>query len=132
MTCAVIFAWRYVYADTGIAEQAEECVREAVISIQNKETGEWKSLGKHRITTYCQYCNEPQGHGSSSGAYLQNGHAACSWLPIGTVISIEGDIYEIVDICGTDAIDIFVESKEDHCTCNVNEYKEVSVRKEQK
>ena len=126
----LIFLWQNVYAGTEIAHQAEESIKTAVVKIQNADTGEWKSIGKCRITTYCPYCNEPEGYGSASGVYLQNGHAACSWLPIGTVISIDGDIYTIVDICGTDAIDIFVDSKDGVCHCNTMEYKEVSVRKE--
>ena len=87
---------------------------------------EWKSLGECRITTYCPSCNDGSGHESSSGTYLEYGHAACNWLPIGTKISVEGEIFEIVDVCGTDAIDLFVDTE--GCYCNTNEYRKVSVK----
>lgn len=89
---------------------------------------EWKNLGECRITCYCPVCNDGQGHESSSGKELRYGHAACNWLPIGTKISIEGEIFEIVDTCGTDAIDIFVDTDDQSCRCNLNEYKDVRVK----
>ena len=85
---------------------------------------EWKPLGKCRITSYCPICNEPKGYTSSSGKKLKYGYAACNWLPNGTKISIEGEIFTIMDTCGTDAIDIFLDTKE--CTCNLNEYRYVT------
>ncbi len=88
-------------------------------------------LGQCRITCYCPTCNDGEGHESSSGTYLEYGHAACRWLPIGTVIDIEGDEFEIVDTCGTDAIDIFIDD-ESGCRCNLNEYRHVVIRKEAK
>lgn len=88
---------------------------------------EWKSLGEQRITCYCPQCNDGQGYESSSGTELKYGHAACSWLPIGTKINIDGDIFTVVDICGTDAIDIFIDT--DSCQCALNEYKEVKIKR---
>ena len=85
----------------------------------------WEPIGEQRITCYCPTCNDGGDHESSSGVYLEPGHAACSWLPIGTKISVEGEIFTIVDTCGTDAIDLFVET--DYCRCNINEYRKVSV-----
>lgn len=85
-------------------------------------------LGECRITEYCPYCNEPHGHDSATGVYLSEGHAACNWLPMGTVIEIDGRTYEIVDVCGTDAIDLFRES--DSCQCNLNDYAQVKIIKE--
>ena len=85
----------------------------------------WKSLGECRITSYCPYCNDGEGHESSSGKSLEYGDAACNWLPIGTKISIGGDIFTVVDICGTDAIDIFIDHDDEFCGCNLNEYQEV-------
>ena len=87
---------------------------------------EWKDLGECRITTYCCACNDGSGHESSSGKYLEYGDCACSWLPIGTEISIEGELFTVVDICGTDAIDIFIDT--DECHCNLNEYKAVRIK----
>lgn len=95
---------------------------------KEKPKNEWKYLGKCRITSYCPICNDGSGHESSSGTELQYGHAACNWLPIGTKISIEGEIFEIVDICGTNAIDIFVDHDDGYCGCNINEYKKVSIK----
>ena len=93
---------------------------------QKEKTPEWKDLGECRITTYCCACNDGSGHESSSGKYLEYGDCACSWLPIGTEISIEGEIFTVVDICGTDAIDIFIDTNE--CHCNLNEYKNVRIK----
>ena len=93
---------------------------------QKEKTPEWKDLGECRITTYCCACNDGSGHESSSGKYLEYGDCACSWLPIGTEISIEGEIFTVVDICGTDAIDIFIDT--DECHCNLNEYKDVRIK----
>lgn len=94
----------------------------------NDKPPEWKDLGECRITTFCPVCNDGSGHESSSGTELRYGHAACSWLPIGTKISIEGEIFEIVDICGTDAIDIFIDTDDECCRCNLNEYKDVRIK----
>ena len=35
---------------------------------------------------------------------------ACSWLPIGTRVLIDGNVYIVEDVCGTDAIDIYMDS----------------------
>ena len=86
---------------------------------------DYMPIGECRITTYCPSCNDGTGHESSSGTYLEYGHAACGWLPIGTVIDIEGERFEVVDICGTDAIDLYVET--DECRCNLNEFRRVSI-----
>ena len=90
-----------------------------------KTQKEWKPIGEQRITCYCPQCNDGQGYESSSGKRLRYGHAACSWLSTGTKISVEGEIFTVVDICGTDAIDIFIDT--DSCECNINEYRRVSV-----
>lgn len=87
----------------------------------------WESLGECRITEYCPSCNDGAGHESASGVYLEEGHAACSWLPMGTVIRVGGMEYEVVDICGTDAIDLFRDTV--GCYCNVNKYRKVEVRR---
>ena len=89
---------------------------------------EWRDLGECRITCYCPVCNDGSGHESSSGVELRYGHAACSWLPIGTEISIEGEIFTVVDTCGTDAIDIFIDTDDSICRCNLNEYKNVRIK----
>ena len=88
---------------------------------------EWEIIGKCRITSYCCACNDGSGHESSSGKYLQYGHVACRWLPNGTIISIEGEQFEVVDTCGTDAIDVFIDT--DECNCNLNEYKTVAIKR---
>lgn len=87
----------------------------------------YTDLGECRITTYCPSCNTGAGHASSSGVWLEYGHAACNWLPLGTVINIEGEEFEIVDTCGTDAIDLFIDTE--YCRCDLNEYKRVYVVK---
>ena len=92
----------------------------------------WKDLGECRITSYCPYCNDGSGHESSSGKELRYGYAACSWLPIGTKISIEGEIFTIVAVCGTDAIDVFIDHDEGYCGCTLNEYRNVAIKEKRK
>lgn len=87
---------------------------------------QYEDLGECRITTYCPSCNDGAGHESSSGVYLKYGHAACNWLPNGTIIDIEGERFEIVDTCGVDdTIDIFIDDNSGECHCNTLAYKEV-------
>lgn len=86
----------------------------------------WEYIGEQRITEYCCVCNDGSGHESSSGKYLEYGDCACNWLPIGTKVNIEGEEFTVVDTCGTDAIDIFLDM--DECYCDRNEWKEVSVK----
>ena len=83
------------------------------------------NIGECRITEYCPTCNGGN-YESASGKRLEYGDCACSWLPMGTVINIEGEEFTVVDICGTDAIDIFVDT--DTCQCNLNEYRNVSIK----
>lgn len=80
-----------------------------------------------RVTEYCPACNSPAGHGSASGKHLTEGDCACGWLPMGTVIEIDGETYTVVDVCGTDAIDIFVDDDSGVCVCDMNEYKEAVI-----
>ena len=94
---------------------------------KEKPKSVWKDLGECRITSYCPYCNDGEGHESSSGKELEYGDAACNWLPIGTRISIGGDIFTVVDICGTNAIDIFIDHDDGYCGCNLNEYQDVKM-----
>lgn len=87
----------------------------------------YEKIGTCRITEYCPACNDGGGYDSTSGKHLREGYVACRWLPNGTIISIEGEEFEIVDTCGTDAIDIFRDS--DSCNCNLNEYRKVSIKR---
>lgn len=95
--------------------------------VVKKKKSKWRYIGDCRVTSYCPYCNDGSGHESSSGRYLSYGHVACNWLPIGTKISIEGDIFVVADICGTEAIDIYLDHSEGYCYCNLNEYRKVSI-----
>lgn len=81
-----------------------------------------------RVTEYCPACNCPAGHGSASGKYLTDGDCACGWLPMGTEIDIDGVTYTVVDVCGTDAIDLFVDEDTGYCVCSRNEYVEAVIR----
>lgn len=90
---------------------------------------EWELIGDCRITCYCQECNDGSGHESSSGKYLEYGDCACNFLPIGTVISIEGEEFTVVDTCGIDnTIDIFIDTEE--CNCNLLEYRKVAIKRD--
>lgn len=94
-----------------------------------REERQWESLGECRITTYCPACNDPAGsYQSSSGTTLYEGCVACSWLPLGATLRINGSIYTVVDRCGTDAIDIFVDTS--YCMCSSNYYTKVEIKKE--
>ena len=98
------------------------------VKADKSHADEWKPLGKCRITTYCHVCNDGHGYESTSGKRLKYGLAACRWLENGTIISVEGELFEIADTCGTDAIDLFVDTDGEPCRCNVNEYRMVSVK----
>ena len=83
-------------------------------------------LGEYRITTYCFWCNEPIGKQSASGKTLEYGDVAMNGVPLGSKISIDGEIFTVTDRCGIDGtVDIFIETNSDHCTCNTLDYKEV-------
>lgn len=98
--------------------------------IPHKKVDNWKSIGEYRITTYDIYCNEPQGRQSSSGKVLEYGDVAMNGVPIGTKISIEGEIFTVVDRCGIDnTVDIFIENDSGYCQCNTLDYKEVKVKR---
>ena len=103
----------------------KEVVLIMLIALSNPvSTVEYTDLGDCRITEYCPTCNDGSGYESSSGIELKSGHCACSWLPEGTEISVEGEPLTVVDKCGTEAIDVFVDT--DECECNLNEYRKVT------
>lgn len=79
------------------------------------------------VTEYCPACNSPAGHGSATGKYLTDGDCACGWLPMGSVVVIDGKEYTVVDVCGTDAIDIFVDDDSGVCVCDRSEYVEAVI-----
>ena len=107
-------------------EKAERKKKEVIK--KKEEEREWESLGYCRITTYCPACNDPAGsYQSSSGTTLYEGCVACSWLPLGATLRINGSIYTVVDRCGTDAIDEFVDTS--YCMCNSNYYTKVEIKK---
>lgn len=80
-----------------------------------------------RVTEYCPACNSPAGHGSATGAYLTTGHCAVGWLPMGSIVEIDGEMFEVVDVCGTDAVDVFRDDDSGICHCDRNEYEEITV-----
>lgn len=82
---------------------------------------------KGRYTHYCacSTCNGGSGGTTSSGKRIYNGMAnpyyiACNWLPLGSVISVDGTNYTVVDRGGSGLstvgrIDIF--TPEGHSAC---------------
>ena len=109
----------------GTLIEAQKCKK--MMEKEQRQEG-WRSLGDCRITNYCPVCNDPEySYESLSGKELKNGHAACNWLDVGTVIKVNGREYEIVDTCGTEAIDLFVDSYE--CWCDDNYYGKVKIRR---
>lgn len=97
---------------------------------EEEVSGYWVSLGDCRVTSYCPACNSPAGHASATGKYLEYGDCACSWLPMGTVLMIDGEVFTVVDVCGTEAIDIFLDGPIDTCVCDRNYYTEVYIWEE--
>ena len=93
-------------------------------------TTSYTDIGNQRITTYCPSCNDGAGYECTAMKKLEYGDCACGWLPNGTKLSIEGEIFTVNDTCGTDAIDLFVDS--DKCYCNTNEYRKVVIINENK
>ena len=90
----------------------------------------WQDIGEWRITTYCEECNEPIGHQSSSGRYLKYGQVAMNGVPIGSKICIDGEVFEVTDRCGIDnTVDIFIESGDGCCRCDKLDYKKVYIKK---
>ena len=84
------------------------------------------NMGEYRITTYEVNCNSPRGRQSASGKRLEYGDVAMNGVPFGTKISIDGEIYTVVDRCGVDnTVDIFIENDSGVCQCNTLEYKNV-------
>lgn len=106
---------------------AEESVPEDYTSDSQVEVVKEGEVETVRVTEYCPSCNCPPGHGSASGKYLEEGDCACGWLPMGTVVIIDGEEYTVVDVCGTDAIDIFVNDDSGECRCERNEYEEAVI-----
>lgn len=107
-------------------EEAEKKKREE--EKRKAEERKWASLGECYITTYCPGCNDPAGtYQSSSGTTLYEGCVACSWLPIGSTIKIDGSVYTVVDRCGTNAIDLFVDTS--YCMCDRSYYTEVKIKR---
>ena len=85
-----------------------------------------ESLGVYRITTYDVCCNEPHGRQSASGKRLEYGDVAMNGVPFGTKISIDGEIFTVVDRCGiNNTVDIFIENDSGVCQCNTLDHKEV-------
>ena len=129
ITWILIFLFLLFVTKTSFAaEPFGQILQNHIASYFSQEEGQWVSLGDCRVTEYCPSCNSPAGHGSASGVYLQEGHVACGWLPLGTRIRIDGVEYEVVDVCGTDAIDIFVDTE--YCQCSRNSYSPVEQWKE--
>lgn len=101
-----------------------------VSPVQVKEKKpEWKDAGTYRITCYDFWCNDPQGRQSASGKTLEYGDVAMNGVPFGTKISIDGEIFTVVDRCARDdTVDIFVENDSGYCNCNLLEYKDVRIK----
>ena len=43
-------------------------------------------------------------------------------MPDFTVTTIDGEVFTVRDVCGTDAIDIFIDDGSGYCHCDINEY----------
>jgi len=132
--CQSVYAEEYDFGDNAVWDFSHADVNtqtKQVYQPQEEEvSGHWESLGDVRVTTYCTACNSPAGYASATGKYLEYGDVACSWLPMGTHILIDGEEFTVVDVCGTEAIDIFLDGPIDECICDRNYYTEVYIWKE--
>ena len=53
--------------------------------------------------------------------------------PMGSEISIDGEVFEVADRCGIDGtVDIFIENDSDHCQCDTLDYKKVYIKTNKK
>ena len=136
VTLLMIVLSSNTYATIDVAEMAvgskvikEKVTKKKIIKKKHaKKKTKWKYIGVCRVTHYCPQCNDPVGsYKSASGKTLRSGMVACSWLPMGTVLSIEGEQFVVTDICGTEAIDIFIDSSV--CYCSENSYKKIFIKK---
>ena len=90
---------------------------------------EWKYAGEWRVTAFCEVCNDPGGTVSASGKELKYGTVAMNGVPMGSLISIEGEVFEVADRCGVDnTVDIFIPSPDGCCHCNTLEYKKIYIK----
>ena len=89
-------------------------------------TTTYTTVDNCRITRFCPFCNDGSGYECTAGKKLEYGDCAANWLPNGTKVSIEGEIFTVNDTCGVDnTIDIFVDT--DKCECDLLEYKKVVI-----
>ena len=89
-------------------------------------TTTYTTVDNCRITTYCPTCNDGAGYECTAGKKLEYGDCAANWLPNGTKVSIEGEIFTVNDTCGVDnTIDIFVDTEE--CRCDLLENRKVVI-----
>lgn len=99
------------------------------LSKDTAAAAKYKDIGEYRITTYCQFCNEPAGYQSASGKTLEYGHVATKELPLGSEIAIDGEPFVVTDVCGVDnTIDIFIPSEDGSCHCNILRYDNVMLK----
>lgn len=104
----------------------------STVPLEKAKSEQWRDLGKYRITVFCEACNDPSGTQSASGKALEYGDVAMNGVPLGSKISIDGEIFTVVDRCGIDGtVDIFIPGGEDNiCECNFLDYKEVRIKSE--
>jgi hypothetical protein len=51
-------------------------------------------------------------------------------VPMGTLISIDGEVFEVADRCGIDGtVDIFIENNSGYCQCDLLDYKTIYIQK---
>lgn len=91
----------------------------------------WKSLGEWRISAFCEACNDPAGtRRSASGKPLEYGDVAMNGVPLGSKISIDGEVFTVTDRCGIDGtVDIYVPTCEGYCGCDILRYDNVKIKR---
>lgn len=92
----------------------------------------WEDIGEWRISCFCTACNDPGGRVSASGIPLEYGDVAMNGVPMGSEITIEGEVFTVKDRCGIDGtVDIFVPANDDgSCGCNHLSYENVRIKRE--
>lgn len=102
----------------------------AAVPAPKEKPKPWKSLGEWRISTFCSACNSPAGRQSASGKPLEYGDVAMNGVPLGSKISIDGEVFTVTDRCGIDGtVDIFMPTCDGYCGCNTLRYDKVKIKR---
>lgn len=112
-----------------VGKAMNDTTSEIIKQVQKaKVAEEWESLGTWRITEYCVHCDTTAP--TASGKYPAPGMVAMNGVPLGTIVRVYGQEYEVADRCGIDGtVDIFKDWGDGQCHCSLLDYQEVEVKR---